>query len=366
MSALSNFLPLIALSIISLVAYQFGCGLLNLGINRRVYNHVPGECTVAGAFEEGIAGMDTTVDGIVLISTGQDLENRTAPTRAGSIFGLSTDNKSSWELTRIGGPEKLNPGPISLSFQQKRQQKNQKLFLINYRKRGDSVERYKVHAGLKVLQHEATVRSPHFADLRGVAAVDDSRFYATRYTGTQHRWVQKIEKLFAWETGQVLFYDGATTRIVDATISSPAGIAFDLMRRYLYVASHLTEQIVIYQVLVNYELQKLKSIPLKTMPYSLWVDVDGTLVTTAHPIKIRHFYQESNPQEIHAPTQILRVHPRPRSNQTTKIEQLYANDGASISSATVAVRTADQILMGSPFSALVTCQIPLRGWARKP
>ncbi|CAJ0567209.1 unnamed protein product, partial [Mesorhabditis spiculigera] len=284
MSALSNFLPLIALSIISLVAYQFG---LNLGINRRVYNHVPGECTVAGAFEEGIAGMDTTVDGIVLISTGQDLENRTAPTRAGSIFGLSTDNKSSWELTRIGGPEKLNPGPISLSYQQKRQQKDQKLFLINYRKRGDSVERYKVHTGLKVLQHEATVRSPHFAEL------------------------------FAWETGQVLFYDGATTRIVDATISSPAGIAFDLMRRYLYVASHLTEQIVIYQVLVNYELQKLKSISLKTMPYSLWVDVDGTLVTTAHPIKIRHFYQESNPQEIHAPTQILRVHPRPRSNQTT-------------------------------------------------
>ncbi|CAJ0963403.1 unnamed protein product, partial [Mesorhabditis belari] len=347
--------------IVAVLAYGFANFLMFLGINRRVYNFLPGECSVAGAFEDGIMDLDSSFQGTVIITTGNGLNDEVQSARAGGIFGLSTDNRSSWELSRLGGPIKVNVGHFALAHTLGPKNHNlQRLFLINNHKIGSSIEQYVLREEMKMLEHEKTIKSKYFKNIHDLAGVDGNRFYVTRYTTSNDLMAQRFEKLFSMEWGQILFYDGQETRIVESRISTPAGVVFDPLRRYLFVSSHMSEKLIVYQVLGNYNLQRIKEIPLDTAPYSLWMDIDGSLIATAHPIKFKHFYYETNPSANHSPTQVIRILAKPRSNRTTRIDYLYANDGASLSGATIAMRTANQLLLASPFQTLISCELPMQ------
>ncbi len=78
--------------------------------------------------------------------------------------------------------------------------------------------------------------------------IDRDRFYLTNDGYYQNLFMCQIELLFRLRVGSVVYYDGHNASIVQSSLISPNGIAFDRRQQLLYVASPSAESISVYDV----------------------------------------------------------------------------------------------------------------------
>ncbi|KAI6218143.1 hypothetical protein M3Y99_01728900 [Aphelenchoides fujianensis] len=102
--------------------------MLFLDLNKRVYNHVPGECSFVPSIETGAVDVAWMDNRTLVVSTGSDLNNATNATKGGLLL-WRIDGHDSFRLElRVGDRKKskgrrvqpLNPYRISFTFDPKR------------------------------------------------------------------------------------------------------------------------------------------------------------------------------------------------------------------------------------------------------
>ncbi|CAI4231012.1 unnamed protein product [Auanema sp. JU1783] len=333
--------------IVSIFTYFLGIAIQSFGINRRIYNHVPGECSSIGQFSNGISGFDTSFEGTVFLSANRCYDN-CSTTLPSNIFIFQSDNKTVWELI-IDSKKKLNAGSLSLTPSRNKIH----VFVVNHGRK-DSVEVYNFNEKRKSLKHLRTVKSKIFLNLQDVAAVDREKFFVTSHSHYESTSIQNIEKVLNLKSGAVLFFDGKRVqKLVD--VASPVGVIYDRFRSLLFVASFSQEAIHVYRVGKDYSLHFVNDIKLFCSPYSIWRDIDNSMIITCHPVLLRFFSYNYNQTSYYSPSQVLRIYYRPSAEPV--IQQLYANDGATVSAAISSIRTGNSLLIGSR-SDLLECDLP--------
>ncbi|KAI6233189.1 hypothetical protein M3Y99_00944700 [Aphelenchoides fujianensis] len=361
--------PLITVPLFALILEQMVSLMLFLDLNKRVYNHVPGECSFVPSIETGAVDVAWMDNRTLVVSTGSDLNNATNATRGGLLL-WRIDGHDSFRLElRVGDRKKakgrrvepLNPYGISFTFDPKR---GGIFAVVNVRvgrAPTDSVELLQLDGReakwLKRLRRP--VESAEFTSLRDVQLLGrGDRFFATNAFRSRRSALQVAEFTSDWWAGgSLLHFDGQTTRTVLRGLRTPTGLAWDAQRSLLFVSLMAADRIDVYRPRNGDErdLEKIEEIHVHSAPHFFTLEPGAAaFVVAAHPTKLRHLLFESSPYGYFAPSQVLRF--RRAKNGHWKATQLYANDGATISGATVAVRLPDKrVAIGNAHNGLLRC-----------
>uniref|UniRef100_A0A1I7XU90 Bulb-type lectin domain-containing protein n=1 Tax=Heterorhabditis bacteriophora TaxID=37862 RepID=A0A1I7XU90_HETBA len=99
----------------------------------------------------------------------------------------------------------------------------------------------------------------------------------------------------------------------------------------------------------------ISTISLSCSPSSIWADIDGSLIVTCHPSRLRYYSYASNPKEYFAPSLVVRIK---EDENGSSLTQLYSNDGATVSASKAAVRTGNKILIAGR-EGVLSCALPI-------
>uniref|UniRef100_A0A914BXM8 Paraoxonase n=1 Tax=Acrobeloides nanus TaxID=290746 RepID=A0A914BXM8_9BILA len=322
-----------------------------LDINKRTYNHVPGECSYTYSLQSGASDFEI-YNGTLFCSTGLDLNN--ASNSSGALFAWNLAEREAYQLELVSKkpPKNFNPHGISIY--------GRSLMAVNIRdEQFDSIEIFRLPTNYpyRRIKHIKTVENPLMTGLRDVVAVSENQFYATNRHYFRGKTMKKFEFLTNLRLGSVIFYDGHKIHLVLTRIATPTGIVFDHKKKHLYVASYTDEKILIYDA-NGTELTKINEIHLGTAPYFLIYEQSTlTFYVAAHPVKMRYFFYENSPDQFMCPTQVLQIKKKFKKDKWS-FTQLFSNDGATISGGTIAWKTPQQkLLIGNIHTGILSCDL---------
>lgn len=183
--------------------------------------------------------------------------------------------------------------------------------------------------------------------LNDLVAVGDGRFYVTVDHLPASRALNRFGDYLRLPLGAVEYFDGHSDfRRVAAGIAFANGIAASADGRQLYVASMLAAKILRFDRRPDGELTRQGSITVPGHPDNLgWAGPDVLLVA-AHPRMLDLAKQERR-RDARAPSRVLEV--RLAGPQPPRVDELLADGGEGVSSASVAVRSGDALWVGSVF-----------------
>ncbi|GMT14786.1 hypothetical protein PFISCL1PPCAC_6083, partial [Pristionchus fissidentatus] len=228
---------------ISFMSYNIAQLLVHFGVNVRVYNFVPGECSTLALSEEEIAATDFATMANQIVFTYISASKKTG------IFSFESKNKTATQL-RIDFKSMTEFHPEGISVWRDR------IFVVNHRSTEDTVEILNLRKDHASLSHLSTVRSKKFDRLRDVVAVDRTKFFATVWRQEKNEFKRFIDEYFVKYNGAVVFFDGTSTRFVDRKISSPYGIVYDKDQKSLFVASYAAQSIISYSVSDSFSISR--------------------------------------------------------------------------------------------------------------
>lgn len=352
-----SFRTAFILPILLVICHYIATYLLFLDLNKRVYNHAPGTCSQVAGIEHGAEDVEIIDETCVIISTGckkfpnEELENTT-----GRIYVYNISARSAWELKLSSKNLRYsNFYPHGISFWKEKSQS--RLFVVNHRIKRETVEVFIYDHAKKQLNHSKTVKSPLFNALESVVALSKETFYAINSHFFRKNFGRGLEMFLALPFGNIVHFDGKKSRVIQNWLATPSGIALDVSKKWLYVSLLTKSCIVIYRIEQDYNLTQHSIINLASAPDNIFVDrFTADLYVATHAVKMRKFRHEFHPKTSYSPSQVLKIHGRP-SKGNWSIVELYANDGATISSASVAVRIKDKLIIGSTFDKMIACDI---------
>ncbi|GMR36638.1 hypothetical protein PMAYCL1PPCAC_06833, partial [Pristionchus mayeri] len=330
--------------LIAVVTYYIAQVLVHFGFNRRVYNFVPGECSVLTLSEEEIYAPD-----FVSLSDRLLFPYISASKQAG-FFTFKTKNKSAVRL-EVADKNLHEFQPEGISVWKSR------IFVVNHRTKEDTVEILSLSKDKSYLKHLSTVRSRKFRGLRDIATIDKSRFFATVWNEEENEIKRFVEEYFESPSGAVVFFDGTTTKYVERKIPSPYGIVYDSVLRSLYVASYSSESIIVYSVSESFSLTRKSQIELHSSPALMWQGLDRSLVVSTHPIRYRTLFHRINQTHNFSPSLVLRVQTSFVHSDQPRIDALYSNDGASLSSSSSSIVNGGFLLLSGGSNPILSCKL---------
>ncbi|CAI2355801.1 unnamed protein product [Caenorhabditis sp. 36 PRJEB53466] len=310
----------------AIVTSLFGKILLHLDINKRTYNHVPGECGVIPNLP-GILSVATTTGGR-LYMTVSPKENTNGDTH---LFTFYSDNRTAREIVLRGTPKKFRLKASALSVTDSL---NPDVFVFN--EKTLEVEVFETNEHGDVWKYLRTMTNEHFEGLDDLAAAGPQSFYFVKNSifGSAFNF---IERLVPLPTGQLLFANKQGTRHV-MHISSPTGVVFDSLKKTIFVTSFTRNSIYVAKMKRGSEIDHIKEYDIGCSPSSIWKDFDGSFLVTCHQIRFRYLLNYSK-VILSSPSMVLRVVIPRNEDKKIAITQLYSNDGATISRANIAAVT---------------------------
>ncbi|MFH4983667.1 hypothetical protein AB6A40_010376 [Gnathostoma spinigerum] len=197
------------------VAIRF---LFLLDLNKRVYNHVPGDCRIVNKITNGSAGIELVDElGVAFITSGL-AKVRGVQRVVGRIHMYNfTQNNRKFEANRIRieGSEfdrrSFTPNGISSYVSNGRVT----LYVINNRPGNHSVEVFSYDKDRNSLTHRKSIHDPTFTNPFDIAAVGPDRFFLTNYVYMDKRWAQLVELAFQTSFGSIVYYDGKKTSYLE-------------------------------------------------------------------------------------------------------------------------------------------------------
>ncbi|CAD5213059.1 unnamed protein product [Bursaphelenchus okinawaensis] len=321
-----------------------------LDMDKRVYNHVPGECSFVGGLEQGAVAMEWLNNQSIILSTGADLNN--ASNSTGRLALWHTNENIANELKFTGkAPPVFNPYSISTFVNT--------VFVINNRKgrvETDSVEILEFK-GNEVKRKRKHVASKYFTSLVSIVALGPTQFYVSNQYMYRSNYMQHIEFAGHFKSGSIYYFDGRHIHNVINRLKQPAGMAKDGNK--LYIAEFGGNNIHIYNVNDLKKPEHLETISLPSAPWSIAKELRQTAFTvTTHPLKLRFMAFYRYPDEFLSPSNVIRI--KKRKDASWQFTQYYSNDGATIRGAVTALRIPEnRIVFGNVNKGLLKCHLNL-------
>lgn len=339
---------LIVFAVLAIVAGRI---VVRSGMLVKVTPHHSGTCRAVG----GVVGAeDVSIDArsmLAYLSADDRRARASGHPQRGEIYSLDLNLADSVPVPLTGGkPEDFHPHGISLW---RAPDGRQRLFVINHAAHGHEVDIFEVGPGaLKLLD---TVTYADLASPNDLVAVGPRQFYASNDRGyPQPGLMQTLEGFLQLPASSVSYFDGRRGSLAVRGLVLANGVNRSADGRRIYVAECLGRDVRVYDRDPDSgALAERDVIPLGTCPDNIEVAEDGELWIGAHP-RIFDLLAHGADASKHAPAQVLRVDPATRA-----VEEVYLDDGASISGVSTASVAGDKMVLGAIFDAKVlVCDRP--------
>jgi arylesterase/paraoxonase len=335
----------VVLLLVVLVAAGWTVRLLWLtGSFRRIHPHFAGECHPVGGM---VGPEDITIHprtGVAYVSAMDRRAIQAGKPVPGAIYAydLNTPDAKPVNLTPRADV-RFQPHGISIWAGA---DGRDALFVVNHPQDADtpaahSIEIFDLTDG--GLVHRATLTDPLLVMPNDIVAVGLDRFYVTNTHAYPPGRMQTIETYLQMQDAQVVFYGPGGFRPAIKNVLFPNGINVSPDGRTLYVASTTGLELRVYDRDPPSEaLAFRQAIPLGSGPDNIEVDEHGNLWIGSHPKLLRVEAHRDDPKTL-SPSQVLRVTP------DGHVDEVYLDDGSTISGTSVAAVRGNRLLLGEIF-----------------
>ncbi|CAP27674.2 Protein CBG07381 [Caenorhabditis briggsae] len=315
----------------------FGKLVLHLDINKRSYNHVPGECGIIPNLP-GILSLTTSTGGRLYMTTN----SKNGISDNTHIFTFYPDNRTAREIEIRGAPpqRRTKPGPMSVAVDSN----NPNIFVFN--RQTGNVDVFGTNELSDVWEYRKSLKTEKFSGISALSASGTNSFYYVKSGVWSDNFALNIlERTFSFPSGEVGFAKGKVVQHL-TYLSSPSGIIYDSLKKTIFVTSFSRESLYVLKMKKNNIIASSKDYNIGCSPTSIWEDFDGSFLITCQPVRFRYLLHVFDVTSS-APSMVLRV-VVPVNNETElSITQLYSNDGATISLANVTVRAGRSLLISN-------------------
>ena len=211
---------------------------------------------------------------------------------------------------------------------------------INHTIEGEFIEIFELF-GTK-LTHKKTLEHELIYSPNDIVLLDDNRFYFTN----DHKYKGGIKRLAEDYLGlsNVVYFDGMNFIEVANKIVYANGINFDAKRNLVFIASVREFLVKVYQKNDDHSLTFVENIYCNTGVDNIEFDSQNNLWIGAHPSLLHFNFYANNTKEI-SPSEIIKINYIEKGNYS--IEQIYIEDGNTMSGSTVAAPFGNLILTGN-------------------
>ena len=213
---------------------------------------------------------------------------------------------------------------------------------INHTKEGEFIEIFELF-GTK-LTHKKTLKHDFIYSPNDIVLLDDNRFYFTN----DHKYKGGIKRLAEDYLGlaisNVIYFDGMNYIEVANKIVYANGINFDAKRNLVFIASVRGFLVKVYQQNEDHSLAFIENIYCNTGVDNIEFDSENNLWIGAHPSLLHFNFYANNNKEI-SPSEIIKINYIEKGNYS--IEQIYIEDGNTMSGSSVAAPFGNLILTGN-------------------
>ena len=153
---------------------------------------------------------------------------------------------------------------------------------VNHKRSGSVIELFKHKVGSTLLTHMKTIKDEKIIKPNDVALVGPDSFYVTNDVFGSG--VMRTIQLFGrFASGNVVFYDGETTRVVLKSLVYPNGIALSPNFEHVYLVSTTNRKLQIYERKSNDGLKLLDTIDVGLLGDNIGVDhATGAIYLAGH------------------------------------------------------------------------------------
>ncbi len=216
------------------------------------------------------------------------------------------------------------------------------IMAVNHTPTGHTIEVFKLTK--QQLVHQKTITHPSLVSPNDIVLIDQNRFYVTN----DHKYVKGLGRLaedyggFSFST--ILYFDGDNFTEVAKGIGYANGINFDAKRNLVFVASPRKFLVKVYSRNKDGSLHFIENIDCNTGVDNIEFDTEGALWIGAHPNLLR-FASYAKGNNKTTPSEIIKINYKAKGDYS--IEQIYMEDGSTMSGSTVAAPFGDLILTGN-------------------
>lgn len=222
-----------------------------------------------------------------------------------------------------------------------------RLFAVNHRTNGQSIEIFDIAAD-GTLTLFKTVEDPLLISPNDVVAVGPEAFYAVNDHNTSSRGAAMLGDLLLLRKGNIVYYDGASMRVVGDTLGFANGINVSADGKSIYATEFLGRSLHIYaRDAATGTLTPTDFTTLGSGLDNIDVEEDGSLLIAAHPEITALVGHGSDPEKL-SPSQVIRVELSPKG-EGGRAGTIYLNRGEELSGASVAAGYRDLMLIGNVF-----------------
>jgi len=216
------------------------------------------------------------------------------------------------------------------------------ILAVNHTLNGHTIEVFKLSG--QNLTHQKTLEHPSMVSPNDIVILDENRFYFTN----DHKYTTGIGRLLedygGLSVSNVVYFDGENYTEVADGIAYANGINFDVERKLLFVASPRNFLVKVFAKNENGSLNFIEDIDCKTGVDNIEFDTEGNLWIGSHP-NLLHFAAYAKGKKEIAPSEIIKINYKDTGDYI--IEQIYMEDGSTMSASTVAATFGDLILTGN-------------------
>lgn len=290
-----------------------------------------------------IGAEDITIDqttGFAFVSSDDRRSTVAGKPKKGAIYLLNLSQDSPEPLELTAGFELDDFHPHGISLYQDNADSTQWLFVVNHRAKENTVEVFQFKD--TSLIHVKSIFDEHFVSPNDLEAVSKNAFYFTNDHDSRGG-VSSWKDFLVIGTGQIGFYDGNKTTILENGIRYANGITVSPDGSKIYVAACTDGSILSYN---REPFSATGKIKCNTGVDNLEWDTEGNLWVGAHA-KMLVFLGHSKDAKKKSPSEVLKISfPK---GQKEVVTQVYLNDGNPLSGSSVAAPYKGKIYVGGVF-----------------
>ncbi|XP_070532152.1 serum paraoxonase/arylesterase 1-like [Ptychodera flava] len=355
---------LLIVVVLSVVGTRVARLVYLLGFHKTIYKHYPGPCRVVPGLDTGSEDITVSGSGLAFISSGLRAKGGEpdGPQRQMGriyLFDFNHPEKNVAELPLTGNIDRDTLRPHGISLYEDPETGEVRLFVVNHISNQERIEIFRFDENSRSLNHLKTVTGEYIYSVNDIVAVGHNSFYYTNdkyFTSPAGKTIE-LFGLLTW--GTVGFYDGTQDRLVAEGYGIPNGLNISPDGRYIYVASSLQEQIIVFERQEDGSLAETQRIDAWTIVDNIEVDkLTGDLWIGCHPaynLLWKHAQNTTRP----AGSQVLRLtfDSKGAAYGNTEFREVFMDDGSLISGSSVASYYDDKILIGTVFEKTAFCEI---------
>ncbi|CAI2303911.1 unnamed protein product [Caenorhabditis sp. 36 PRJEB53466] len=347
-----------------LVQYVFKT-LLMFDINKRTYNHRPGECRKVEGPVHGSEDIAVVEEKNVAFVTSGIVYLNPDPTHAtwkGQVFLYDLTKRTykaeSLPILNLEEPDSFYPHGISHWILK---DGSVRLFIVNHSGSFEhSIVILDFDEAKRQLKHVRTVKNEKFVRPNDLVATGENSFLLSNDGGAQTRLGNALEMFTGIHKGGIVYFDGTNSKyLLENDVAN--GIILSRDRKTLFVSHINQETIGVFEWdQKNVAIRKISEIETLTGCDNFYIDQKNHLWSGCHPVlkdAVAHIADYTNPS-LHSQSQVLRFK-FSSDLKTAEMVEVYSDDGRFTSASAVATPFDDgkQLLIGTVFRDLTHCDI---------